>query len=96
MIVFRCFVLNTESCLAAVCMNNDNEPGKNNGHTHTQKETKNQQNHMIVSIILIVFVRAITKTNGCVKMDGMQSSPLLNVLFSHCLYQCIHFMYRKN
>ena len=45
---------------------------------------------MIVSIIPIVFVRAITKTNGCVKMDDTQSSPLplfyvidMNVL--HCM-----------
>jgi hypothetical protein len=52
------------------------------------ERTKNQQNHMIVSIIPIVFVRAITKTNGCVKMDDMQSSPLplfsvidINVLY---------------
>ena len=42
MIVFRCFVLNTESCLAAVCMNNDNEPGKNNGHTHRKKRKTNK------------------------------------------------------
>ena len=42
---------------------------------------------MIVSIIPIVFVRAITKTNGCVKMDDMQSSPPSSVF---CYwYQCI-------
>ena len=45
MIVFRCFVLNTESCLAAVCMNNDNEPGKNNGHTHTERNEKPTKPH---------------------------------------------------
>ena len=88
MIVFRCFVLNTESCLAAVCMNNDNEPGKNNGHTH-RKKRKTNKTTWLFPLFLLSLLEQLPKPTDVSKWMVCNLHPF-SIYFS--LIVCINIL----